>query len=89
MSRPLKRLKFARTSEQMSAEQRALFDEAVDGDIAALDEQLATLQAAPPPGDKGRRRRPSTLRCPAICRGVRCITSPTIHLQLWPGDESA
>jgi hypothetical protein len=48
VSRPLKRLKFARTSEQMSAEQRALFDEAVDGDIAALDEQLATLQAAPP-----------------------------------------
>lgn len=39
----LKRLKFERTSEQMNAEQRALFDEAVDGDIAALDEQLAAL----------------------------------------------
>ena len=37
----LKRLKFDRSSEQMSVEQRMLFDEAVDGDIAAIDEQLA------------------------------------------------
>ena len=37
----LKRMKFDRSSEQLSAEQRALFDEAVDGDIAAIDEQLA------------------------------------------------
>lgn len=44
----LKRLKFERTSEQMNAEQRALFDETVDGDIAALDQQLTSLLARPP-----------------------------------------
>jgi transposase len=55
----LKRLKFDRSSErlgeQTSAEQRALFDEAVDGDIAAIDAQLAALQAtlaARPEGEK-------------------------------------
>ena len=51
----LKRLKFDRSSEQMSVEQRMLFDEAVDGDIAAIDEQLAALQAtlpAKPEGDE-------------------------------------
>lgn len=51
----LKRLKFDRGSEQMSTEQRMLFDEAVDGDIAAIDEQLAALQAtlpAKPEGDE-------------------------------------
>lgn len=45
----LKRMKFDRSSEQLSAEQRALFDEAVDADIAAIDEQLAALQATLPP----------------------------------------
>ena len=52
----LKRLKYGRASEQLSAEQRALFEEAVDGDIAAIDEQLAALQAAlPPKGDEDKK----------------------------------
>lgn len=54
----LKRLKFERTSEQMNAEQRALFDEAVDGDIAALDEQLAALLTAPPTEGKQEKKTP-------------------------------
>lgn len=49
----LKRLKFDRSSEQMSSEQRMLFDEAVDGDIAAIDEQLAVLQATLPARPEG------------------------------------
>ncbi|SIQ60371.1 zinc-finger binding domain of transposase IS66 [Pseudacidovorax sp. RU35E] len=60
----LKRLKFERTSEQMNAEQRALFDEAVDGDIAALDEQLAALQAAPLAGGKEEKKTPRRTALP-------------------------
>lgn len=60
----LKRLKFDRTSEQMSAEQRALFDEAVDGDIAAIDEQLAALQATLPPKADGEKKTPKRVALP-------------------------
>jgi transposase len=60
----LKRLKFDRSSEQMSAEQRALFDEAVDGDIAAIDEQLAALQATQPPKPEAEKNRPKRAALP-------------------------
>ncbi|MDA0225523.1 MAG: hypothetical protein O2975_05350 [Proteobacteria bacterium] len=60
----LKRLKFERSSEQMSAEQRALFDEAVDGDIAAIDEQLAALQATLLPKPEGEKKRPKRAALP-------------------------
>ena len=60
----LKRLKFDRSSEQMSAEQRALFDEAVDGDIAAIDEQLAALQATLPPKPEGEKKNPKRVALP-------------------------
>ena len=60
----LKRLKFDRASEQMNAEQRALFDEAVEGDIAALDEQLAALQVSPPPADKAEKKTPKRAALP-------------------------
>ena len=47
----LKRQQYGVKSEQLSADQRALFDEAVEGDIAAIEEQLAALKAtlAPKP----------------------------------------
>src|SRR4051812_10891631 len=45
----LKRLKFDRISEQFNADQRALFSEAVDEDIAALEERLKALKATLPP----------------------------------------
>jgi transposase len=60
----LKRLKFDRSSEQMSAEQRALFEEAVDGDIAAIDEQLAALQATLPPKPEGEKKKPRRAALP-------------------------
>ena len=48
----LRRVKFGKKSEQLDAEQKALFDEAVDTDLAALEAQLAELLAAKrKPGD--------------------------------------
>jgi len=60
----LRRMKFDRSSEQMSAEQRALFDEAVDGDIAAIDEQLAALQATLPPKPDDEKKQPKRRALP-------------------------
>ena len=45
----LKRLRYGKKSEQLDTEQRALFDEAVQADIAAIEEQIAQLQASLPP----------------------------------------
>jgi len=45
----LKRVKFGKKSEQLNAEQRALFDEAVDADIAAIEAQLQELLATKKP----------------------------------------
>lgn len=42
----LKRMKFGKKSEQLDSEQRALFDESVDADIAALEAELEELVAA-------------------------------------------
>lgn len=42
----LRRIKFGKKSEQLNAEQKALFDEAVDADLAALEGQLAELLKA-------------------------------------------
>lgn len=45
----LRRLKFDRTSERMSAEQRLLFDEAVDADIAAIDASYTNVMTPASP----------------------------------------
>ena len=45
----LKRARFGKKSEQLSAEQKALFDEAVDADIAAIEAELEKLRAAKKP----------------------------------------
>ena len=45
----LKRMKFGKRSEQLDAEQRALFDEAVDADIAATEDRLRELLAGKKP----------------------------------------
>ena len=45
----LRRVKFGVKSEQLDAQQRALFDEAVDADLAALEAQLAELKAPAKP----------------------------------------
>ena len=41
----LKRMKFGKRSEQFDVEQRALFDEAVDADMAATEDRLKGLLA--------------------------------------------
>jgi len=56
----LKRVKFGKKSEQLDAEQKALFDEAVDADLAALEAQLAELlkakrKGAEPSGERPKR----------------------------------
>lgn len=40
----LRRMKFSASSEQLSSQQKALFDESVDADIAALEAELETLK---------------------------------------------
>ena len=61
----LKRMQFGAKSEQLSVEQRTLFDEAVDGDIAAIEEQIAALQATLPPKPDAERRAPKRTPLPA------------------------
>ena len=60
----LRRMKFDRSSEQLGVEQRALFDEAVDGDIAAIDEQLAALQATLPAKPEDEKKTPKRAPLP-------------------------
>ena len=61
----LKRLQYGKKSEQLSDEQRALFDEAVDGDIAAIEEQIAALQASLPPKSDEQKQTPKRAALPA------------------------
>ena len=61
----LKRLQYGKKSEQLSDEQRALFDEAVDGDIAAIEEQIAALQASLPPKSDEQKQAPKRAALPA------------------------
>lgn len=51
----LRRLKFGVKSEQLNAQQKALFEEALDADIAALEARLKDLKA-PPSGDESKNR---------------------------------
>ncbi|KVN45147.1 hypothetical protein WJ64_27090 [Burkholderia ubonensis] len=48
----LKRLQFGKRSEQFTAEQMSLLNEAIDADLAALEIELEQLQ--PTPADKQR-----------------------------------
>jgi hypothetical protein len=60
----LRRVKFGKKSEQLDAEQKALFDEAVDTDLAALEAQLAELLAAKRKPDDVRPERPKRAALP-------------------------
>ena len=54
----LKRVKFGKKTEQLDAEQKALFDEAIDADIAAVEAQLKKLlDAKKPAAPKARPKR--------------------------------
>ena len=62
----LKRLQYGAKSEQLSVDQRALFDEAVGGDIAAIEEQIAALKSTlPPKTEVGEKKAPKRGTLPA------------------------
>jgi transposase len=51
----LRRLKFGKKSEQYDAEQKALFDESVDADIAATEDRIKELLVKKAPREPGER----------------------------------
>ena len=59
----LKRLKFAKRSEQMNPEQASLLDDLIDTDIAAIEAELQALQIAPVATEK--KQKPKRTALPA------------------------
>ena len=59
----LKRLKFAKRSEQMNPEQASLLDDLIDTDIAAIEAELQSLQAVITPSEK--KQKPKRTALPA------------------------
>ena len=59
----LKRLKFAKRSEQMNPEQASLLDDLIDTDIAAIEAELQALQTAPTATEK--KQKPKRTALPA------------------------
>eukprot|EP01030_Chromulinospumella_sphaerica_P006323 gene6323-6184_t len=62
-SAQLKRLKFAKRSEQMNPEQASLLDDLIDTDIAAIEAELQALQIAPAATEK--KQKPKRTALPA------------------------
>lgn len=60
----LKRIKFGKSSEQMDAAQKALFDEGVDADIAAIEAELEDLKKSTKPPADGENNRPKRAPLP-------------------------
>ncbi len=59
----LKRLKFAKRSEQMNPDQASLLDDLIDTDIAAIEAELQTLQTVPEAIEK--KQKPKRTALPA------------------------
>lgn len=59
----LRRIKFGRGSEQMDAAQKALFEESIDEDLAALSQALADLK--PMPSEEKEKQAPKRAALPA------------------------
>ncbi|RUT39810.1 IS66 family transposase [Pseudomonas sp. PAMC 29040] len=59
----LKRLKFAKRSEQLNPQQASLLNDLIDTDIAAIEAELQALQAAPSPTEQ--KRKPKRTALPA------------------------
>ncbi|KML38471.1 transposase [Burkholderia cepacia] len=96
----LKRLQFGKRSEQFTAEQMSLLDEAIDADLAALEIELEQLQ--PTPADKQRQQpkraplpphlprtdihhEPDDITCSCGCRRVRIGEDISEKLDNTPG----
>ncbi|CAH0240040.1 hypothetical protein SRABI111_02889 [Pseudomonas carnis] len=60
----LKRLKFAKRSEQMNPEQASLLDDLIDTDIAAIEAELQALQIAPAATEQ-KKQKPKRTALPA------------------------
>ncbi|NRO99642.1 hypothetical protein GWC77_27730 [Paraburkholderia sp. NMBU_R16] len=68
----LKRLKFAARSEKFSGEQQSLLEEAIDGDIAAIEMELEALSSQPESaGKKKPKRTPLPAHCSWVCQKFR------------------
>jgi len=61
----LKRLKFAKRSEQMNPEQASLLDDLIDTDIAAIEAELQALQIEPAASGKKQKPKPTPTPLPA------------------------
>ncbi|MCO8310950.1 hypothetical protein NHU87_09855 [Pseudomonas mandelii] len=59
----LKRLKFAKRSEQLNPQLASLLDDLIDTDIAAIEAELQALQTAPTPTEK--KQKPKRTALPA------------------------
>ncbi len=96
----LKRLHFGKRSEQFTAEQLSLLDEAIDADLAALEIELEQLQ--PTPADKQRQRpkreplpphlprtdihhEPDDITCSCGCQRIRIGEDISEKLDYTPG----
>lgn len=97
----IKRLQFGRRSEQFTAEQLSLLDEAIDEDLAALQAELDELRSDAPqekPRKQAKRlslppqlprtdihHEPTELSCPCGCRRVRIGEDISEKLDYTPG----
>jgi transposase len=88
----LKRIKFGKKSEQLDVEQRAVFDEAVDADIAAIEAQLAALIAAKKSAGEpvnlprvDRHHEPESITCACGCALKRIGEDVSEKLDYTPG----
>lgn len=97
----LKRLKFAKRSEQMNPEQASLLDDLIDTDIAAIDAELQALQIAPAATEKKQKPKrtallaefprtfihhePDNTHCPCGCALKRIGKDVSEKLDYTPG----
>ncbi|MDB5979272.1 MAG: transposase [Pseudomonas sp.] len=96
----LKRLKFAKRSEQMNPQQASLLDDLIDTDIAAIEAELQSLQIAPAATEKKKPKRtalpaefprtlihhdPDNTHCPCGCALKRIGEDVSEKLDYTPG----
>jgi len=66
----LRRSKFGRTAETLDAQQRALFEEAIDEDLAAVEAQLDAVGPKKPSQEKRQPKEPPYPSRPRVCRAA-------------------
>ena len=81
----LRRIRFGVKSEQLDAQQRPLFEEAVQADIAALEEELTELQALNKPAASPAKQTPKRQALPTELARVDVSHEPEVTLCTTPG----